>query len=41
MTDFDVILGHASSATTVDLYAHLDVSDARADILLLDLAEIS
>lgn len=32
-----LILGHASSATTVDLYAHLDVSDARADILLLDL----
>lgn len=30
------ILGHASIATTVNLYAHLDVSDARADILLLD-----
>ncbi len=31
------ILGHASAATTTDLYAHLDVSDARVDILLLDL----
>lgn len=31
-----LILGHASSRTTVDLYAHLDLSDARADVLLLD-----
>ena len=31
-----MILGHASSRTTVDLYAHLDLSDARADVLLLD-----
>lgn len=31
-----MILGHASSRTTVDMYAHLDVSDARIDVLLLD-----
>jgi len=30
------IMGHASSATTSDYYAHMDLSDARADILLLD-----
>ena len=30
------IMGHASVATTVDAYAHMDLSDARIDILLLD-----
>jgi hypothetical protein len=32
------IMGHSSVRTTVDLYAHLDLSDARIDVLLLDLA---
>lgn len=35
-----IIMGHASSRTTVDLYAHLDLSDARADVLLLDAVSV-
>jgi integrase len=31
------LLGHTSIQTTVDLYAHLDVDDARADLALLEL----
>lgn len=34
------IMGHSSSRTTVDLYAHLDLSDARVDVLLLDTVSV-
>lgn len=30
------ILGHSSSATTSDFYSHMDIGDARIDVLLLD-----
>jgi hypothetical protein len=36
MSTLTGILGHASSSTTSDYYAHMDISDARVDILLLD-----
>ena len=32
-----LLLGHSSIQTTVNLYAHLDVEDARADLSLLEL----
>ena len=32
-----LLLGHSSVQMTVDLYAHLDVEDARADLTLLEL----
>lgn len=32
-----LLLGHSSIQTTVNLYAHLDVEDARADLALLEL----
>lgn len=37
MHTLQMILGHASVATTINAYAHLDVSDARLDVLLLDM----
>lgn len=31
-----LLLGHSSIATTIGIYAHLDVEDARADLALLE-----
>lgn len=32
-----LLLGHTSIRTTIDLYGHLDVEDARADLRLLEI----
>lgn len=37
LENVQLLLGHASIATTVDLYGHLDVEDARSDLALLEL----
>ena len=37
LENVQLLLGHTSIATTVGLYAHLDVEDARADLSLLEL----
>jgi hypothetical protein len=34
-------MGHASIATTVDLYGHLDLSDVARDLARLEAVEIS
>jgi integrase len=34
-----LLMGHSSIQTTVNLYAHLNVEDARADLLLLELVD--
>jgi integrase len=36
LENVQMLLGHTSIATTVGLYAHLDVEDARADLRLLE-----
>lgn len=37
LENVQMLLGHTSIATTVGLYAHLDVEDARADLRLLEI----